>query len=210
MKVIVVANVEQQEEILCKNTNLAAKITFIEKYDELGGNDEYDAIFYLDDRQQVNIGQPGNKPVIINSVIETLQQNNLPGNFSRINGWPGFLKRPTWEVASGNISITKEIFEQLGWSVVFVKDEPGLVSARVVCMILNEAFFALEEGVSTIKEIDVAMKLGTNYPYGPFEWQEKIGLQNIYRLLHKLSATDKRYSVAPLLEEKYLERSLSK
>ena len=86
-----------------------------------------------------------------------------------------------------------------------MKDEPGLVSARVISMIINEAFFALGENVSSIEEIDLAMKLGTNYPYGPFEWSEKIGLQNIYHLLHKLSQTDKRYLIAPLLEKKYLE-----
>ncbi len=68
----------------------------------------------------------------------------------------------------------------LAGDVVFVKDEPGLVSARVISMIVNEAFFALAEGVSTMEEIDVAMKLGTNYPYGPFEWLEKIGVANIY------------------------------
>ena len=76
-------------------------------------------------------------------------------------------------------------------------------------MIINEAFFALGEGVSTMEEINLAMKLGTNCPYGPFEWEEKIGLQNIYRLLHKLSATDKRYSIAPLLKKKYFELSSS-
>ena len=76
-------------------------------------------------------------------------------------------------------------------------------------MIINEAFFALEEGVSSKEEIDVAMKLGTNYPYGPFEWQEKIGLQNIYQLLHNLSEKDKRYSVSPLLRKKYYELTSS-
>ena len=166
--------------------------------------------FILDDGKKADINKHSNKPVIINSVIETLQENNLPANFSRINGWPGFLKRQTWEVASGDASKANVIFEQLGWNVVFVKDEPGLVSARVISMIVNEAFFALAEGISTIEEIDVAMKLGTNYPYGPFEWLEKIGVANIYQLLHKLSETDKRYSVAPLLEEKYSKFPFSK
>ena len=210
MKIIVVANVEQQEEIRCKNTNSDVKMIFTENYVELPDSDDFDAIFYLDESKKVDVNKQSNKPVIINSVIETLKENNLPGNFSRVNGWPGFLKRPTWEVASGDPARASVIFEQLGWNVVFVKDEPGLVSARVVSMIVNEAFFALGEGVSTIEEIDLAMKLGTNYPYGPFEWLGKIGVPNIYRLLHKLSATDKRYSVAPLLEEKYFELLFSK
>ena len=79
------------------------------------------------------------------------------------------------------------------------------MAARVICMIINEAFFALQEEVSTVNEIDLAMKLGTNYPYGPFEWQDKIGLQNIYQLLKSLSVKDKRYSASLLLEKKYFD-----
>jgi 3-hydroxybutyryl-CoA dehydrogenase len=209
MKIIVVANVEQQEEILLKNTNLDVEMIFAGTSSELRNNDDYDAIFYLNENENIVINKFFHKPVFINSVIETLEQNNLPGNFSRINGWPGFLKRPTWEVASGNRSIVGKVFEQVGWNVIFIKDEPGLVSARVISMIVNEAFFALGEGVSTMEEINLAMKLGTNYPYGPFEWVEKIGLQHIYRLLHKISTTDNRYSVAPLLKKKYFELSSS-
>ena len=66
-------------------------------------------------------------------------------------------------------------------------------------MIINEGYFALQNNVSTKEEIDIAMKLGTNYPYGPFEWSKKIGLKNIYALLQKLSITDKRYTPSSLL-----------
>jgi 3-hydroxybutyryl-CoA dehydrogenase len=66
-------------------------------------------------------------------------------------------------------------------------------------MIINEAYFALDDAVSSKAEIDIAMKLGTNYPWGPFEWAEKIGLNNIYLLLQKLSLTNKRYQPAPTL-----------
>ena len=51
--------------------------------------------------------------------------------------------------------------------------------------------------MSTKKEIDTAMKLGTNYPYGPFEWCEKIGKERVYQLLNHLSKTDERYHPAP-------------
>ncbi len=63
----------------------------------------------------------------------------------------------------------------------------------------NEAFFALSENVSTMVEIDTAMKLGTAYPYGPFEWGNKIGLQNIVTLLKKLSKKQLRYAPCDLL-----------
>jgi 3-hydroxybutyryl-CoA dehydrogenase len=53
--------------------------------------------------------------------------------------------------------------------------------------------------VSTKKETDIAMKLGTNYPYGPFEWAEKIGLKNIAALLTALCKEENRYQPSPLL-----------
>jgi 3-hydroxybutyryl-CoA dehydrogenase len=206
MKVIIVANAGQQAEIALKNTNPDAELVFIKSSLEFTPGDKQDAIFHLSgDHDDIDLERFVRNPVFINSVIETLEQKKLPPNFSRINGWPGFLQGPTWEVASNNKIIDGKVFQNLRWNVVFVKDEPGLVAARVISMIINEAFFALEEGVSTIDEIDLAMKLGTNYPYGPFEWQNKIGLQHIYQLLNRLSVKDKRYSVSPLLEKKYFE-----
>ena len=210
MRAIFIANVEQQEEIASKNTNPDAELVFAKSFQEFEDNNVYDAIFYLSENQvDMDPGKFPGKPVFINSVVETLEQKKLPSNFSRINGWPGFLQRQTWDVASNNKEIAGKVFESLHWNIVFVKDEPGLVASRVISMIINEAFFALEDGVSTIDEIDLAMKLGTNYPYGPFEWQDKIGLQNIYHLLKSLSVKDKRYSVSPLLENKYFELTSS-
>lgn len=209
MKIIVVANVKQQKEILLKSTNRDVEITFVTKFSGEESKNYCDAIFYLHENENMDINSFPDKPIFINSVIKTLEENNLPGNFSRINGWPEFLKRSTWEIAAGNINMAGTVFERMGWKPVFVKDEPGFVSARVISMIINEAFFALGDNISSIEEINLAMKLGTNYPCGPFEWEEKIGLQNIYQLLHKLSATDKRYLISPLLEKKYFELSSS-
>jgi len=78
------------------------------------------------------------------------------------------------------------------------------VTPRVISMIINEAYFALDEGISSKEEIDTAMKLGTNYPYGPFEWSEKIGLKKIYDLLIALTTTNSRYKPAPRLEQEVL------
>ncbi len=80
-----------------------------------------------------------------------------------------------------------------GRRVEWLPDEPGFVTPRVISMIINEAYFAFAEGVSTPEEIDTAMKLGTNYPYGPIEWGNRIGLQNVVRLLKKLA-----FSLAPI------------
>ena len=81
----------------------------------------------------------------------------------------------------------------------WVPDVKGFISPRVVSMIINEAYFTLEENVSTKEEIDIAMKLGTNYPYGPFEWSKKIGLKKIAGLLKELSINEKRYEPSALL-----------
>jgi 3-hydroxybutyryl-CoA dehydrogenase len=128
----------------------------------------------------------------------------LPSNIIRFNGWSTFLNRPTLELATPGkewmekaISVCSALNKTPEW----VPDLPGFVSARVVSMIINEAWFAFGEGVSTKEEIDTALKLGTNYPFGPFEWGKKIGLLNIYRLLEKLSETDSRYIPSPFLKE---------
>lgn len=202
MRVIVVANTDQEREMRAKK--MEANTTLIFK-NELPAPDEFweaEAFFILNQNfHSYNFKPFGSKPVIVNSVIGTLSEWLLPQNVSRINGWPGFLQRDTWEIASGNKDLAEEVFTILGWKIIFVKDEPGLVAARVISMIINEAFFALDEKISTKKEIDLAMKLGTNYPYGPFEWAEKVGLQNVYDLLKKLSEKDSRYLPSPALEK---------
>ena len=138
--------------------------------------------------------------VFVNAVIDC--SSVLPANAIRINAWNSFLERPVWEIASSNKSNTekaKSLLEKLSIQSVVVTDEPGLVAVRVIAMIINEAYFALEEQLSSKTEIDIAMKLGTNYPYGPFEWANMIGLHKIANLLTRLNSKDKRYTPAPAL-----------
>jgi 3-hydroxybutyryl-CoA dehydrogenase len=115
--------------------------------------------------------------------------------FVRINGWPTFLKSPILEASSkhANTQEVEKVFSFFNKKLEWVPDDVGFVTPRVVSTIINEAFIALKEGVSTKQEIDIAMKLGTNYPYGPFEWAEKIGVKRIGSLLNKLSHQHKRY-----------------
>ncbi len=68
-------------------------------------------------------------------------------------------------------------------------------------MIINEACYAVNENVSTAKEIDIALKLGTSYPLGPFEWNKQIGSQRIIQLLDILSVNNDRYLPAPDLKK---------
>src|SRR5215210_2149450 len=74
------------------------------------------------------------------------------------------------------------------------------IARRVISCIVNEAFLALSEGVATAEDIDQAMKLGANYPKGPFEWTEEIGASNILETLDSLRATHgDAYLAAPSL-----------
>jgi 3-hydroxybutyryl-CoA dehydrogenase len=140
------------------------------------------------------------KPVIINSVLDTLLETNT--SFIRIGGWPTFLGSGVIEASCLEEDIkpkVEEVFQLFRKKIQWLPDEPGFVTPRVISTIINEAFFALAEGISTMDEIDTAMKLGTAYPYGPFTWSRHIGLQNIATLLHKLSMQHKRYTPSDLL-----------
>lgn len=206
MHILIIASEEQKLEILRGKESKANHLTCISRHDNIDVAG-MDALFFLDgDLSLLTPAENFKLPVFINSVIDTLTELQLPPNFSRINGWNGFLERDLFEIASGQVSEVKKVFDGLGWRFIEVKDEPGLVAARIIAMIINEAHYALEENLSTINEIDLAMKNGTNYPYGPFEWLDKIGIKNIYSLLEKLSVTNKRYEVAPLLARQAAEK----
>ena len=73
------------------------------------------------------------------------------------------------------------------------------IFARVLGGIMNEAMWAVTEGVASAKDIDTAMKLGTNYPQGPLEWAENIGLDKVHNLLIALNETvsDDRFASPP-------------
>ena len=137
--------------------------------------------------------------VLINSVIDTLKETTAKNNFVRINGWPGFINNPLKEIASTNEAMAIQFFDAMGWQFKIVPDIPGFLTPRIIAMIINEAYYTLEADVSTKQEIDIAMKLGTNYPFGPFEWSQKIGLKNIHMLLLKLTQLNRRYIPCDLL-----------
>ena len=140
-------------------------------------------------------------PVFINAVVPTLQEVQRP--FIRINAWPGFLERSLHELVTPDDATAQrigEIYKKLEKQYRFVPDIPGMISARILATIINEAYYTLQEEVSTIPEIDTAMKLGTNYPLGPFEWCERVGPENIDELLTVLGKTESRYTPAGALK----------
>lgn len=119
-------------------------------------------------------------------------------------GMPTFLNRELLEVSLRSQNDSTElqrVCKSLNSDYVIVDDRVGLVTPRVICMIINEAYYTVQEGTATKEDIDVAMKLGTNYPFGPFEWCEKIGIGNVYKLLNSvyLDTKDERYKICQLM-----------
>jgi 3-hydroxybutyryl-CoA dehydrogenase len=186
----------------------AENISFVQvnTVDELASHTDADAYFDLlfqkEDKRTQKLVSLLPKPVFINSVNYTLAETN--SSFIRINGWPTFLKRKIIEASCSDEAMKEKasfVSSTLNRMFDWVPDVPGFISARVVSMIINEAYFALEENVSSKNEIDIAMKLGTNYPYGPFEWSEKIGLEKIYSLLNELNKINNHYQPCSLLQK---------
>jgi 3-hydroxybutyryl-CoA dehydrogenase len=95
----------------------------------------------------------------------------------------------------------ERFFRGLGKHVEWVGDSPGLVLGRIVCQVVNEAAFALEAGIGSPEDLDTAMRLGFNYPRGPIEWAESIGLEHVLAVLDGLWAErrEDRYRAAPML-----------
>ena len=125
-----------------------------------------------------------------------------------INALPTMVDRTTLEYTNPyNINIPTNLFEILGYSTsTMVDSRVGLVTPRIICMIINEAFYTVQEGTANAKDIDIAMKLGTNYPKGPFEFLELMGIKNVYNTLNALydDTHEERYKVCGMLKREFL------
>ncbi|HLX66678.1 MAG TPA: 3-hydroxyacyl-CoA dehydrogenase family protein [Puia sp.] len=141
-------------------------------------------------------------PVMVNAVSTTIAAIGQP--FVRINGWPGMLERTVHELVVPDAGVAAQItrlYEASGRSFRAAPDIPGMVSGRILAVLINEAWYTWESGVSSKEEIDTAMRLGTNYPLGPFEWGERIGLDGVVELLEVMSRSDSRYRPAESLKK---------
>lgn len=200
MTIAVHLSEKQQQEWMRKQTVPVARIIWLNGLTD-PGMQEADVLIDLQFTPATDYTQYSLPAIVlVNAVAQTCSQ--LPAGFIRINAWPGFLERPVTELAAATPESRTNgamAMQVLGWRYSFAPDVPGFITATVIAMIINEAWFALEEGVSTQAAINTAMKLGTNYPYGPFEWCNSIGAAEVLTLLRVLSATDSRYKPANLL-----------
>ncbi len=150
-------------------------------------------------------------PIFSTSVVNTIseqvtwtQNKNLIG----ISAFPTLTHNHLIEVAflhnydiDENFQFIENFFLALQKKISIVKDSVGMVFPRIVSMLINEAFFTYEENVASKDDIDLAMKLGTNYPFGLFEWCETIGSENIVKILETLneSNANERYKISQML-----------
>ena len=206
MKIVVLGNDKAKNELLGSSNEGNLSIMHVSDVLAFELHDDADAFFDLNfelNTERIEILKKFvSKPVFINAVSYTIAE--IDPSLIRINGWNSFLKRNLLEAACMNELLklkAGEVMNALNKTIEWVPDVKGFISARVVSMVINEAYFSLDENVSTKNEIDTAMKLGTNYPYGPFEWSELIGLKNIHELLTELSRTNSRYQPAALLQK---------
>ena len=124
-------------------------------------------------------------------------------------GLPTLLNRPLLEVSLYHEADREKLAEAcaaLGTDYRVVADRVGLVTPRVICQIINEACFTVQEGTATMQDVDLGMKLGTSYPRGPFAWANAIGVERVYAVLEALwqDTHDERYKVCPLLKRQAL------
>ncbi|EKN63529.1 3-hydroxyacyl-CoA dehydrogenase [Schinkia azotoformans] len=106
------------------------------------------------------------------------------------------------ETADETAEVARQVSEKMGKETVVVNEFPGFVTSRISTLVGNEAFYMLQEGIGTPEEIDKAIKLGLNYPMGPFELVDLVGLDvrlNNLKYLHE--KLGEKYRPAPLLEQ---------
>jgi 3-hydroxybutyryl-CoA dehydrogenase len=106
------------------------------------------------------------------------------------------------ETTEETTSVMVAVAERMGKETVLIRESPGFITSRINAMIGNEAFYMLQEGVASARDIDKALKLGLNHPMGPFELVDLVGLDTRLSILQYLHRTlGEKFRPCPLLEQ---------
>jgi 3-hydroxybutyryl-CoA dehydrogenase len=106
------------------------------------------------------------------------------------------------ETTPETIAVMEEVSRQMGKETVLIRESPGFITSRINAMIGNEAFYMLQEGVASARDIDKALKLGLNHPMGPFELVDLVGLDTRLSILQYLHRTlGEKFRPCPLIEQ---------
>jgi 3-hydroxybutyryl-CoA dehydrogenase len=106
------------------------------------------------------------------------------------------------DTSAETIAVMEAVSVKMGKETVLVKESPGFITTRINAMIGNEAFYMLQDGVASARDIDKGLKLGLNHPMGPFELVDLVGLDtrlSILQYLHKMLG--EKFRPCPLLEQ---------
>lgn len=104
------------------------------------------------------------------------------------------------ETSDETLAACREMGRRMGKEVVVARESPGFITSRINAMIGNEAFYILQEGVASARDIDTALKLGLNHPMGPFELVDLVGLDVRLSILEYLHRTlGEKFKPCPLL-----------
>ena len=156
---------------------------------------------------------PATTAIVSSSVtVSATEQSSWISHKSRLVGFcalPTLSKTSLVEVAptvfspAETVQVVQRFFKSVGKEIELVQDRVGMVFPRIICQIINEAAFALQEEIATPQDIDLAMKLGANYPLGPIEWADRFGMQQVYAVLSALHRDlgEDRYRISPLLRQ---------
>jgi 3-hydroxybutyryl-CoA dehydrogenase len=104
---------------------------------------------------------------------------------------------------TGTRDIAKALVDALGKTAITARNSPGFAVNRILCPMINEAIFALQEGLASAEDIDTGMKLGCNHPIGPLALADMIGLDTMLAVMETFynGFNDPKYRPAPLLKE---------
>ncbi len=106
------------------------------------------------------------------------------------------------QTSEETLAAAKEWGAKIGKEVIVVKEAPAFVVNRLLCTMLNEAFFTLDEGLATPEDIDKGMQLGCNHPIGPLALADLVGLDTLLRIMEGLQRElGDKYRPAPLLRK---------